>query len=161
MDQPPQSKLWYYANKHNVPEGPVSLEQLIQLRRDGAISSKTLVFRLGATEWEAFEAATAFDEGCDMQFSKSVGSVRKRVEEYRRTCRVCGKIWHSLLDREKVIKNDVKNNQCEGITTCCNPAARIQVQRNIAAQDSEISRLRTCPVCKSANYSEEIVVHDL
>lgn len=39
----------------------------------------------------------------------------------------------------------------------CNPSAQLQAKRNEEENRSELSRLNSCPECKSSNYDEEIV----
>jgi|SRR5687767_1892798 len=79
------------------------------------------------------------------------------VREYRRTCRQCGKVWHSLVSRETQIKRSENAKVCNVIAQCCNPAAQLQASRNVDANRSEITRLRQCPICSSANYNEVIL----
>ena len=80
-----------------------------------------------------------------------------KVREYRRTCLSCGKVWHSLVSREKQIAQDQKSNKCAEIGQCCNPSARLQARRNVEAGESELSRLKRCPECQSGRYKEEVV----
>ena len=79
------------------------------------------------------------------------------AKEYRRTCNACGKMWHSLVSREQQIERDEKANNCQVCAQCCNPSAQLQAKRNVEANQSELSRLRACPECKSSNYNEEVV----
>ena len=79
------------------------------------------------------------------------------AREYRRTCRRCGKIWHSLVSRENKIKRDKNCTQCDIAGSGCNPSARMQAKRNLQASESDIGRLRRCPNCQSSSYDEEIV----
>lgn len=90
------------------------------------------------------------------------------AREYRRTCRRCGTVWHSLVSRETKVKADTCNNQCDQCNeTCIEPCdqcgncsssrPRLQAKRNAQASESELQRLRTCPNCKSASYREEIL----
>lgn len=78
-------------------------------------------------------------------------------KEYKRTCRSCSKVWHSLLSREDQIKRDEESNNCNVCAQCCNPSAQLQAKRNVEANQSELSRLKRCPECGSANYDEIIV----
>src|SRR5688572_12091158 len=87
------------------------------------------------------------------------------VEEYKRTCRACGKSWHSLVSRENEIqKKETSEALMEGATgmaacgTCGTtlPAAA-QHSRNKEVFTSDLRRLRSCPECHSTNYEETIV----
>ncbi len=80
-------------------------------------------------------------------------------QEYQRQCQACGKVWHSLVSREKQIASDNKSNTCNVIAQgCgCNPAAQLQAKRNAEANQSEIANLKKCPQCGSANYNERII----
>ncbi len=90
------------------------------------------------------------------------------MAEYRRTCRACGKVWHSLVSREKEITNRDLQDALTGFTgavtgcqTCgmCGTSTMAQADRNRAANKSELQRLKSCPNCSSANYTEELVEH--
>jgi hypothetical protein len=82
------------------------------------------------------------------------------MQEYRRTCRACGMVWHSLIARKQQIQRSMQMSGCESIANCCTPTVTAQNRRNIDANQSELSRLRQCPRCHSANYFEEVVLHD-
>jgi len=79
--------------------------------------------------------------------------------EYQRTCRTCGKVWHSLASRERQLKGNEFCSNCDvvGQGCGCNPSAQLQAQRNLEASQSELSRLQRCPNCGSSNYYEKIV----
>lgn len=88
--------------------------------------------------------------------------------EYRRTCQVCGKVWHSLVSREKHVTSRQTNNSllaCGGalqsVGSCGLFGSGLQAQasRNADANQSELQRLRSCPECSSANYKEEVIDH--
>lgn len=88
-----------------------------------------------------------------------------KVREYRRTCRECGKVWHSLKSREKKIQGDIKSaesaKRLSGCGMCAGSwsalGAAEQAKRNIAAHQTELERLRECPNCGSHNYKEEVI----
>jgi len=44
----------YYYSLNNKPLGPIPLEELHQLYRNGTVSLKTLVVPEGGTEWKAY-----------------------------------------------------------------------------------------------------------
>jgi hypothetical protein len=88
------------------------------------------------------------------------------VSEYQRTCRSCNKVWHSLVSRENEIQIQmIADNflasggalqQC-GTCGMWGTSTLTQSTRNIDANNSELSRLRSCPNCQSHSYDEQIV----
>ncbi len=101
-------------------------------------------------------------------YQQPAQQVRSNVVEFRRTCQVCGKVWHSLVSREKQIISSQKSNSllaCGGAMQSCGSCGTIgsgtqaQGARNVDANKSELQRLRSCPQCSSANYKEELINH--
>ncbi len=89
------------------------------------------------------------------------------VQEYKRTCKACGKVWHSLVMREKMMKKNSCDECGETFELCggCSDSnSRLQWKGNIEARDrerqSQMNDLTTCPNCGSSNYSEEIISHE-
>jgi uncharacterized Zn finger protein len=80
-------------------------------------------------------------------------------QEHQRQCQACGKVWHSLVSREKQVERDNKSNSCNVCAQMCNPAAQLQAKHNAETNQSELSRLRQCPQCGSANFNERIIDH--
>lgn len=186
----PSQNSWCYADSQNNQIGPMSFSELNRLAAEGSIQPDTYVIEEGGSEWRRFSEIAPQEQKNENKRSrtaafffgqkKSVLSNRPplggrdetkeiapeeqpkadSIKEYRRTCRVCGKVWHSLVKRENQIKRDTFLNACQGFNYCCNPGASLQANRNISANESEISRLRKCPECQSTNYSEEIIEHD-
>lgn len=87
----------------------------------------------------------------------AASSVAQGQIEFRRQCRACKTVWHSLLAREKQISSSEKANCCGVISFCGNPSAQTQAVHNLEANRSEMARLRSCPKCGSANYDEGII----
>jgi hypothetical protein len=90
------------------------------------------------------------------------------MQEYQRKCNACGKLWHSLISREKDIQRSQKSSSfiaCGSAMQSCSSCGQIgsatqaQASRNIDASKSELQRLRSCPECGSANYQEWIIDH--
>jgi hypothetical protein len=82
------------------------------------------------------------------------------AKEYRRTCKRCGMVWHSLVSREAKVKRNVTCGNCDTTSSigCCAPnATEMQAKRNVQTSESELHRLRQCPKCQSSSYKEEIV----
>lgn len=86
----------------------------------------------------------------------------KHVKEYKRKCKECGKMWHSLASREEQIEKDVRCNACVQGSTACggNLAAATQSKRNVETQEDLLNKLRKCPKCGSTNYKEEIIIYE-
>ncbi|MEK6956163.1 MAG: hypothetical protein AABW52_05865 [Nanoarchaeota archaeon] len=85
---------------------------------------------------------------------------RKHIKEFKRKCKQCGKIWHSLESREKQIKSNFNVNNLNVISNCCNPSAQLQAKRNSEANQSDLDKLKQCPNCSSHNYSEEVIIYE-
>ncbi len=88
------------------------------------------------------------------------------MEEFQRQCQVCGKVWHSLVSREKQIESLQKANalqSCGAAMQTCGSCGVIgsgtqaQANRNLDANRSELARLKSCPQCGSANFNEKII----
>jgi len=50
------STLYYYADSGNKPQGPLALEELIDLRRKGVIGNATHVVEVGGQNWQPFSS---------------------------------------------------------------------------------------------------------
>ena len=83
-----------------------------------------------------------------------------QVKEYKRTCKECGKVWHSLVDREKQIQGQICCDLCSGFAFCTETGTAAQYSRNADANTSELNRLKKCPECQSSNYIEEIITFE-
>lgn len=77
------------------------------------------------------------------------------AKEYRRTCRACGNVWHSLVGRERAVAASGCFESYEMCTSSGSKSA--QHSRNWDAESNELNRLRTCPSCGSSAYDEEVV----
>jgi len=84
----------------------------------------------------------------------------KHVKEYKRKCRECNKVWHSLASREEEVTKNIKSNAFSQCAFCGNPGAQLQAKRNVEANQSELDRLKKCPQCNSGNYSEEVIIYE-
>jgi len=91
------------------------------------------------------------------------------VQEYRRTCYECGKVWHVLASRESEIEKQALRNQLSGCVSYMGMASNFrsffntyaQVKRNEDAIKSEGYKLKTCPNCGSGNYEGVLVVYEV
>jgi DNA-directed RNA polymerase subunit RPC12/RpoP len=86
----------------------------------------------------------------------------KQIQEYKRKCKQCGKVWHSLVLREKQME---KQNQCDACVQCSTAfngdlTTATQSQRNREAKEQTLANLRRCPSCGSQNYKEEIISYE-
>lgn len=82
------------------------------------------------------------------------------VQEYKRTCNTCGKVWHSLVSREREIESRTKIYGMQECFACCDRDARAQYSRNQDSSKGELDRVRSCPDCHSTNYSEEVLTYE-
>jgi len=88
----------------------------------------------------------------------------KQVQEYKRKCNECGKVWHSLVAREKEIKAGANVNNClsasEAANCCGDMGAATQAGRNADAQTDLLDKLKKCPNCGSQNYEETMISYE-
>ena len=92
---------------------------------------------------------------------KSTFDPKKHVKEYKRKCKQCGKVWHSLEAREKEIERSIKSSGCIGAATACgSPSTSAQSMRSGQARQDTLSKLRSCQKCGSANYTEETIIYE-
>lgn len=94
----------------------------------------------------------------------SRGAIRGKgglvVQEYKRTCNACGKVWHSLASREAELINRRVANAAQVAAGCCSPAVGSQGMATATLIDNEMERLKTCPECGSSSHGLEIVDYD-
>lgn len=87
---------------------------------------------------------------------------KRHVKEFKRKCNECGKVWHSLAEREKEIersKSVAALNQMSNACSCRSGAA-LQAQRNVGASQDSLDKLRRCPECGSQNYTEDVLIYE-
>lgn len=84
---------------------------------------------------------------------------KTHVKEYKRKCKECGKVWHSLSSREKEIEKNIKTNAFTQCAFCGIPGAQLQAKRNVESGQSSLDRLRSCPNCGSRNYEEKELIY--
>ena len=96
--------------------------------------------------------------GKKKEVDKKKEPVEITIREYKRTCNECGKVWHSLVEREKQVAIGSFWNAIAGVGTAIggNYGATGQFSRNSDAQQQELVNLKRCPNCGSSNYKEEI-----
>ncbi len=96
---------------------------------------------------------------------------KEYVQEYKRTCNQCGKVWHSLPTREQNIKKQIESNkqqQClsTAIPICCNTSEGPYIQTYNQEKQmehgfhSELDRLKSCPKCGSKDYKEKLIRYE-
>lgn len=95
--------------------------------------------------------------------NKGTHNPNLKVAEYKRACNECGKIWHSLVEREKMI--NPSGNCCDldslgEFNTCGTNSAQAQYRRNIQSREDALSKLRKCPNCSSTNYTETVIYYE-
>ena len=98
----------------------------------------------------------------DLAISAEEFDPKKHIKEFKRKCNECGKVWHSLAEREKEIesaKGVAALGQMSNACLCCSGAA-LQAQRNVGASQDSLDKLRRCPECGSQNYSEDVFIYE-
>ena len=91
---------------------------------------------------------------------REIEKEKNTIKEYKRKCNQCGKIWHSLVDREKQIAKGSFLNALVGVGTALtgNLGASTQSNRNVDAQNERLDKLKSCPSCGSTDYTEKIII---
>jgi len=85
------------------------------------------------------------------------------VAEYKRTCNECGKVWHSLVEREAQIDPSGKCCDPDNLGecgTCGTNSAQAQYRRNIQSREESLAKLRKCPSCSSENCKTELIYYE-
>jgi len=84
-----------------------------------------------------------------------------KVMEYKRKCNQCDKVWYSLVDKEKQLGSNRIFNSLVGIGTAITGdlGASTQSSRNLDANSEYLDKLKKCPNCGSADYTEEIIIY--
>jgi hypothetical protein len=82
------------------------------------------------------------------------------VQEYRRTCKGCGKVWHSLVGKEDYLRQKLGANAAQIAAGCGSPSTASQGMATGQLISADLAKLRTCPECGSSNYAEEVVDYD-
>lgn len=95
-------------------------------------------------------------------YQKYKKQLENKVQEYKRKCNQCGKVWHSLLSREEKMKQQSKSDSwVQGLTACGGDLQTAsQSQRNREAKEQTLADLKKCPSCGSGDYTEEIIAYD-
>jgi len=94
------------------------------------------------------------------------------VQEYKRTCYACEKVWHSLKSREDTIRAGASaegagfgrtGGSAQSCTYCgmCGGSVITMGNHGANGQKNELDRLRTCPDCGSHNYFEEVLEQEV
>ncbi len=93
---------------------------------------------------------------------KEVEKENNKIREYKRKCNQCGRVWHSLVKREKQLSTSSILSSLLGVGTALvgNIGASTQSQRNVDAQFESLDKIKKCPNCGSGDYKEEIIVYE-
>ncbi len=83
--------------------------------------------------------------------------------EFKRKCSVCGKVWHSLNEREAELQGEIKKSKgalkIAGwgmlVGDWSSVGSAEQSKRNVLELEKELDRLKSCPKCNSHNYTEK------
>lgn len=157
-----------YVQSKNVAQGPYSFEQV----KDMVFHKKVRLLDMAQIEG-TYKWITVVQLIQDKGQSNSVGALRNQnlssslrvVQEYKRVCQQCGKVWHSLIARENQIARNIKSNNCQqSLQACtCSPvgnAGAAQSRRNVEANQSDLAKLISCPACNSTNFTQEIISYE-
>ena len=93
------------------------------------------------------------------EITKETFNPKLHVAEYKRICNECGKVWHSLADREKQLKINLVGDLC-GVCGTCGSPHQAQYSRNFDANDSSLVQIKKCPQCGSGNYTETVIYYE-
>lgn len=82
--------------------------------------------------------------------------------QYKRTCKACGKVWHSSVARESAMNTKLLGNSlmAVGSALTLSTSTSLQANRNLDANQTEFDALRKCPNCFSTQYEEVVVDYD-
>jgi hypothetical protein len=81
--------------------------------------------------------------------------------EIRRSCKYCGKVWHSSTLRESDLVSGIGWDTGIGLANFREGSgAYLQSRRNAQSQREILENLQRCPNCGSTRYIEEIVGND-
>lgn len=96
------STLYYYADLSNQPQGPLTLEELIDLRRKGVIGNTTHVVEVGGQNWRPFSSLlpppdlppppllqVAADAGTSASFSHTCPKCASPISSAAKVCPSC------------------------------------------------------------------------
>lgn len=149
-------KYWIFAEKK--VQGPFEETEILSMIKSGKIDRETSITNsIELTKWIPLSDIAGLNNHLA---SAPNTSFQTQVAEYRRICNSCGKVWHSLVSRERQIEKQQKSSEWDVVTNCCNlSGAQQQAKRNVEANQSELARLKRCPSCLSANYKEVLVGH--
>lgn len=91
---------------------------------------------------------------------KKIEEEKNTIREYKRKCNQCGKIWHSLVNREKEISRKSFWGSIVSVGTALTGelGTSTQSQRNVDAQTEQLDNLKRCPNCGSSDYTEKIII---
>ena len=106
---------------------------------------------------------------CKKEWLKKKEEEKKELEkvEYKRKCKACGKVWHSLKKRELELEQEIKKAQDATKTAGWGMlagswsalGASEQAERNLQATKKELDKLKSCPKCGSHSYTEKEIVY--
>lgn len=154
-----------YIKINDIAQGPFSIEQVRQKLKSGQVTLTHSAYIDGRTYW------IPLSQVLQPQNTSSITKLPPEpksivMQEYQRQCTVCGKVWHSLVSREKEIKfsqvSDSMMGCGSGLQSCgtcgiIGSGTQAQASRNLDANTSELQKLRSCPECGSANFQERII----
>lgn len=91
--------------------------------------------------------------------TKETYNPKIHVAEIKRTCNQCGKVWHTLTNREAELITNMGLNACGSCGTCGSPH-QAQYNHNLDSNENSLIETKQCPNCKSSNYKEEVIYYE-
>jgi len=156
-----KERFWIY--QYQKVDGPYEKAEIAARVNRGELSRDAKVCKADERfEWKSID--DAFGDLFTLPPLAPLSAVKSTgPTEFRRTCRVCGKVWHSLESREVEIEKKVSDqallqaaNGMAGCGTCgLTLGAAAQHQQARESFEAELLRLRSCPDCMSASYDEQ------
>jgi len=80
-----------------------------------------------------------------------------QIQEYKRTCKACGRTWHSSVAIEKRLKVQGVTSNMMAATSIFNPLLNVVAIKNVRSIQGSLDKLKSCPDCGSHSYIETLV----
>jgi hypothetical protein len=150
----------FFVYSKGIPEGPYSIEEIEKKVAQKQFALSDLAYIEDKFKYVPLQEILESEE-----FKSLPNSTTNTVEEYKRVCQQCGKVWHSLISRENQIRGNLFCNSCSSASQAatCSPvgiAGAAQSNRSVEANQSELAKLQSCPDCNSTDFTQEIISYE-
>lgn len=95
----------------------------------------------------------------NQRITKETYNPKIHVAEIKRICNQCGKVWHTLAEREVELATNMGLDACNMCGTCGSPH-QAQYSHNFDSNEKELLETKKCPNCKSSDYKEEVIYYE-